>query len=180
MMSTVVVHVSCDSNYIKGFNISLKPWINKFDKHIAETDSSGYAEMLYVHNSTYTLNISRSDTALLSDTVTVSENNHVFNYLLGWPPIISGIKQADDMEQDGISIFPNPTRGTLTINPGKYKGLIEELWVVSTSGQVMLTKTPEGVDQTLELNLESFPSGVYFLVMKTNNCLIDKKISVLK
>jgi hypothetical protein len=180
MMSGVVVHIKCDSIYIKGFKVSLDPWIDNFDNHFAETDSSGYAVMLYVHNSTYTLSISRNDTVLLTDTITISQENYTFNYNLRWPPVYTGTDEGNIREQHDIEVYPNPTRGIITVFLGKYAGKVQEFWLLSANGSVMMTKTPKGNDSTLNINLDSLTSGLYFLVLKTDTGLFDKKINLMK
>lgn len=75
--------------------------------------------------------------------------------------------------ENSISIFPNPTKDKLSIkNKGKQK--IEQTKLYSTNGrEVSLTKLEENV-----YDASSLPEGIYFLQIKLENGVLNKKIVI--
>jgi hypothetical protein len=73
-----------------------------------------------------------------------------------------------------ISISPNPTNGSLTINS---KAELQKIEVVAIIGQVLLIETPTNVSQTL--HLENFSNGIYFVNMYQNDRIVKREKIVL-
>lgn len=66
-----------------------------------------------------------------------------------------------------VSVYPNPTMGILTLSSDSK---IERASIKNTSGQEILVTTEKTI------NLTSFPSGVYFLNVQTDQGTVVKKI----
>ena len=87
-------------------------------------------------------------------------------YAMGCPQCVEVEIQTEgigDISENDIRVFPNPTRGKLNIMA---KGL-KHVRVVNTIGQVMYDRneTTDG----LELDMGECPSGVYTVVITTND-----------
>jgi hypothetical protein len=73
-----------------------------------------------------------------------------------------------------ISVSPNPTNGSLTINS---KTELQKIALVSITGQVLLTETPTNVSHTL--HLENFSNGIYFVNVYQNDRIVKREKIVL-
>ena len=87
------------------------------------------------------------------------------------------ITDLDDAISDAekINIYPNPTDGLLYINVSN--SIINDIVVTDISGQVYINETVN-TDQT-EIDLSSYPKGIYLVNIVTENDSYTKKI-VLK
>lgn len=73
-----------------------------------------------------------------------------------------------------ISISPNPTNGSLTINS---KTELQKIEVVAITGQVLLSEVPTNVLHTL--HLDNFANGIYFVNLYQNNRIVKREKVVL-
>lgn len=73
-----------------------------------------------------------------------------------------------------ISISPNPTNGSLTINS---KTEFQKIEIVSITGQVLLSEMPTNVSHTL--HLDNFSNGIYFVNVYQNNRVVKREKIVL-
>lgn len=70
-----------------------------------------------------------------------------------------------------FSIFPNPTTGLLNINQKDHNKFSVTLF--NSTGKII--EETQNV-QKLQLNIENYPTGIYFIQIFTDNNLITKKI----
>jgi len=84
----------------------------------------------------------------------------------------------DILEDNAISVFPNPTRDMLNIQFEKTpKGsLIASLYNVQ--GQEVLRQGFENAANVLQINTSQLASGMYFLTLRTAEGIATKKVSV--
>lgn len=73
-----------------------------------------------------------------------------------------------------ISISPNPTSGSLTINS---KTELQKIEVLSITGQVLRSEIPTNVSHTL--NLDHFANGIYFVNVYQNDRIVKREKIVL-
>ena len=73
-----------------------------------------------------------------------------------------------------ISISPNPTNGSLTINS---KTELQKIEVVAITGQVLLSEVPTNVSH--RLHLDSFAKGIYFVNVYQNNRVVKREKIIL-
>lgn len=66
----------------------------------------------------------------------------------------------------GIKLYPNPVKDKLTIT-GLHNGLATHLQLTAASGQIVQKATTQNA--TYQWNLQSLPSGIYFLNIITGN-----------
>ena len=84
--------------------------------------------------------------------------------------INAGFFGVDDM-QDEVSVFPNPTKGTVTIEA---EG-IKSLRLTNMMGQVLEMRECDGSDSVL-LNLNGYAPSVYLLEIKANYGIAKKRL----
>jgi hypothetical protein len=84
--------------------------------------------------------------------------------------------------QTSVNLFPNPTNGVTTLNINSAKNTNAKITVMNTLGQVVYTKEVslnEGTN-TLQIDAKEYASGVYNVMVNTDNGSIVKKLNVTK
>ena len=89
----------------------------------------------------------------------------------------AGVTFSDDCEYLGVSdnelselsIYPNPTKGSLFVNSTN-NDTIQSLQLYSTTGKLLLET------KTAEIDLGNLPTGLYLLKIKTDNGISVKKV----
>jgi hypothetical protein len=91
----------------------------------------------------------------------------------GYPdPVFCEISAIEPIKtMDDISVFPNPTINNLITIEGQE---IQELNLLDINGKKLVSSII--TDNKHELDIESFKSGIYILLIKTNDKIISKKI----
>lgn len=91
------------------------------------------------------------------------------------------LAQATDIKlamNEGVSVFPNPTQNTITVNITGYNPEeITKVYVMDTNGKIVVTENINTVDT--ELNLGSLPPAVYYIkLQKGSKQLVYKIIKI--
>jgi Secretion system C-terminal sorting domain len=99
------------------------------------------------------------------------------NALFSTPPAnytCDSLNTATEEISENFTIYPNPTTGILTINTANkdLKDLYVE--VINLNGQVVKREILRGVNP--EMNIQSLPTGLYFLKIKTEEGIGVAKI----
>jgi hypothetical protein len=111
--------------------------------------------------------LSEKRTAWLS-----THNNSTDNFIKKCSDIVLGIN--DEMENNFISFYPNPTNQSITIES---KDDIKNIQIYNLTGSIVLNENSSN-DTTKTLNLQSIKNGVYFLQITTSKNRTTKKIIV--
>jgi hypothetical protein len=77
--------------------------------------------------------------------------------------------------ENDIKVFPNPTVGIINIT--SEESIIESINVIDMSGRTIIANQTNNLKN---INLENVVNGFYFVIIKTNNGIITKKITVSK
>lgn len=80
-------------------------------------------------------------------------------------------------ESDQLLIYPNPSSNKITISNSKNQ--ISEILLFDYSGKLVLEKYTIHSNE-IELNLESQPSGIYYIEIHIKENVIHKKINLIK
>ena len=75
------------------------------------------------------------------------------------------------LEDNSITLYPNPTRGELHIQSDK---TIKNVNIYSASGQKVMQSS--GKDKSKNLNLEQLPKGIYILNIEGENQTQNVKV----
>ena len=97
--------------------------------------------------------------------------NNTSNYAFScsaYPKTSSSTKNNVEIIENSISVFPNPTRNTITI---KSDELIEKVVLYTTGGKAVITKVKKNT-----LDLSALNKGIYLLNINTKTKTINKKI----
>jgi len=74
--------------------------------------------------------------------------------------------------ESGLSIYPNPTNGLLTIK--SMQSEYHLIKITSLNGQLKYSSIMEGTSQ--QIDISSFQKGVYFITIRLKNFVITRKI----
>ena len=86
---------------------------------------------------------------------------------------------ADLSNETTVCVFPNPTKGQLTINNEQLT--IEQVEVFDVLGRCVLTVTPSPLDRAgVRLDISDIPTGMYFVRITTEKETVTKKIVLSK
>ena len=79
-----------------------------------------------------------------------------------------------ELNGNNVSISPNPTNGSLTINSTTE---LQKIEVVSITGALLLSEVPTNVSHTL--HLQNFANGIYFVNVYQNDIIVKREKIVL-
>jgi hypothetical protein len=79
----------------------------------------------------------------------------------------------DEILQNNITIFPNPTTGIIWLSSNER---IKSYTIYSALGQ--LIKNDIVNTEKLQISLDNYPAGIYFLIIETNSSFIHKQIFI--
>lgn len=78
---------------------------------------------------------------------------------------------------NNIQVFPNPTNSSFTLSFPASTSNIFSAEILNELGTKLITRSIDSnIEKTLEFNISNFPSGIYILILKSENSLISKKI----
>ncbi|MCF8219044.1 MAG: choice-of-anchor J domain-containing protein [Bacteroidales bacterium] len=87
---------------------------------------------------------------------------------------ISDVTSVEENISDQMSVFPNPTNNILNIEAGELT--IENVQIYNTMGQLMHSKDVN--TNNIQLDVETYESGMYFIQMLTDKGTVTKKFQV--
>jgi hypothetical protein len=99
----------------------------------------------------------------------MGDDNNRFVLHFNKAAIISGIKAADN----SVSLFPNPTTGTLNLLLSENHGF-NQINVYDVSGKVVLLSAVSETDRNKILDVSNLPSGIYHLKLVGLNTIIKR------
>ena len=103
--------------------------------------------------------------------VNIGEDTEDINYFNNYETLYSEKNLQVETDDDDVSIYPNPTSGTVTIVAANFA----RVEIYNTIGQLVETKTVEKFD------VSTYSVGVYFFkVYDTNNNSVTKRVMVAK
>lgn len=85
-----------------------------------------------------------------------------------------GLKENDEYSLGNISIYPNPFSNKLTIKAPTIN-IGYSIEITNSNGQVVYKNNKQIRNNVLEINTESFPSGIYFVNITTEEGKLIKK-----
>ncbi len=139
----------------------------------ASNDNCGVASIVNDFNSTSTLANAQLPEGTTPITWTVTDNagntaTCSFNVLVNTYVGIS------DLSAKGISIYPNPTNGKLTIDNGQLT--IKNIEITDITGKTIINYQLSIDNYQFEIDLSGFESGIYFVIILTDTEIFTSKI----
>jgi hypothetical protein len=93
------------------------------------------------------------------------------------PSIILGGNEA---AQQGLKLFPNPNQGQFQILFQDQNLGNATLEISNTAGQIIYRHHVKENQSSLSIDLSSFADGLYLVMLKTQNGILQQKVSILK
>jgi hypothetical protein len=90
--------------------------------------------------------------------------------------VCSGVNSLE--VQSGLSVYPNPSNGDLTLELGLVKDDHSRMEVLNSLGQIIRTEEHDLVkgNNKLDLDLSSLAKGVYFIRVKTSTDVVTRRV----
>ena len=99
--------------------------------------------------------------------------------LFGFYAELSGSSGIYDLHNEvDLSVYPNPTTGIITVDIVKSNDYVKAT-LMNNLGQVILTKEYNSTN-TIKLNINESPNGVYFLVLESKDGILNTKKIIKK
>lgn len=86
-----------------------------------------------------------------------------------------GIKETQ-LDASRITVYPNPANSMVSVKLDNSSVAPFEIKVFNQLGEVVYSQREEGVNAGINLNVESFKTGVYFLKIITSEGTVTKKL----
>ncbi|MES2763371.1 MAG: T9SS type A sorting domain-containing protein [Bacteroidota bacterium] len=145
--------------------------------HTVSNNVSGYGKIATLH---YQIKSTLTNDQVLNLAISQANRSNASGTII---PLTSGTSTLlamgasvglQELNANTISISPNPTNGLLTINSTTQ---LQNIEVVSITGQVLLSETPSNVSHTL--HLENFSNGIYFVNVYQNDHVVKREKIIL-
>ena len=89
--------------------------------------------------------------------------------------LMVNIDEIDDIQS--INLFPNPTMDLATLDMTFSKTVDVQVQIINIMGQILFeTSIGKTMEEKVELNLENYPDGMYFVRVKVDSQTIVKKL----
>ena len=176
--NTATLTVPCGS--LDAYSAQTSIWSILFADRIEE---SGYNVEVSINNDVWGSVAIESDCSTATLTATANEGYEFINWNDGntenprivalssdttFTAIFAEINESSlmDVEHSELSFYPNPTNSKIT-----FSSMIESIEVIDLTGKTILT-----FSNAREINIESLPSGAYYLRLTNNDKAIMRKV----
>ena len=89
--------------------------------------------------------------------------------------LVNAYSGVETLQQNGISIYPNPVTGKFAINFSKVQNFGKlKFQIKDITGKILIEKTE--IQQNEKIDLSSFESGIYIISINTDNEVFNSKI----
>ncbi|MBL7935323.1 MAG: T9SS type A sorting domain-containing protein [Bacteroidia bacterium] len=145
--------------------------------HTVNNNVNGYGKIATLH---YQIKSTLTTDQVLNIGISQADQSNAFGII---SPLTSGsgsltasidVGLKEFLNSNSISINPNPTNGSLTINS---KTELQKIEILSITGQVLLSEMPTNVLHTL--HLDNFANGIYFVNVYQSNRIVKREKIVL-
>jgi beta-glucanase (GH16 family) len=121
-------------------------------------------EMDYETTPEFTLTVEVSDgTNIDTAIVTIALNNLIETSI-------------DDLQLNKLDIYPNPSNGIVTIDFSNSANKMINIELININGQILYSENFEITNSTKTIDLSSYSNGIYFMLLKSNDSFIKRKI----
>lgn len=107
----------------------------------------------------------------------VSYTIEIWNFLKKFR--LSSSQNINDLSENNIQIFPNPTNSILTITfPHQYVNDFNLIEIYNTLGELVYSQKIHSLQNQITINLSDLSEGIYFLEILQQNKLFQNKIII--
>jgi beta-glucanase (GH16 family) len=83
-----------------------------------------------------------------------------------------------DLQLSNVNVYPNPIKEIVTIDFSNSANKMINIELINMSGQVLYRENFENTKSTKTIDLSSYSNGIYFMLLKSNDSFIKRKIVV--
>ncbi|HOB27280.1 MAG TPA: T9SS type A sorting domain-containing protein [Bacteroidales bacterium] len=107
----------------------------------------------------------------------ISYTIEIWNFLKKFR--LSNSQNINDLSENNIQIFPNPTNSILTITfPHQYMNDFNLIEIYNTLGELVYSQKIHSLQNQITINLSDLSEGIYFLEILQQNKLFQNKIII--
>jgi polyhydroxybutyrate depolymerase len=107
----------------------------------------------------------------------ISYTIEIWNFLKKFR--LSSSQNINDLSENNIQIFPNPTNSILTITfPLQYMNDFNLIKIYNTLGELVYSQKINSLQNQITINLSDLSEGIYFLEILQQNKLFQNKIII--
>ncbi|HXK91569.1 MAG TPA: T9SS type A sorting domain-containing protein [Bacteroidales bacterium] len=107
----------------------------------------------------------------------ISYTIEIWNFLKKFR--LSNSQNINDLSENNIQIFPNPTNSILTITfPHQYVNDFNLIEIYNTLGELVYSQKIHSLQNQITINLSDLSEGIYFLEILQQNKLFQNKIII--
>jgi len=107
----------------------------------------------------------------------ISYTIEIWNFLKKFR--LSNSQNINDLSENNIQIFPNPTNSLLTITfPLQYMNDFNLIEIYNTLGELVYSQKIHSLQNQITINLSDLSEGIYFLEILQKNKLLQNKIII--
>ena len=107
----------------------------------------------------------------------ISYTIEIWNFLKKFR--LSSSQNINDLSENNIQIFPNPTNSILTITfPHQYVNDFNLIEIYNTLGELVYSQKIHSLQNQITINLSDLSEGIYFLEILQQNKLFQNKIII--
>lgn len=130
------------------------------------THTSASPKLYYIETGTYTITL-------------VTKNANGFSTAKYEQQVIECTGLSEKTKKSGISVFPNPSSGILSVNTQNIKNTTIRYSVVNAVGSVVASGLADTSKvQAFQLDLSGFSNGIYALILNLGNEEISERIVI--
>ena len=124
-----------------------------------------------------TFDLNNWETGIGGSWLNWSVNNGVFSEQNGSPVTCNSLSVEENIDNEGVAIYPNPTEDILTILNINFSKSSPNIKLYNGAGQNIVANQTVISPKKTQLNLENLPKGIYYLqLIDTKNKTILRKI----
>jgi hypothetical protein len=107
----------------------------------------------------------------IGDTVWITGTKQNYTPYFGYAVVINAPTALNDLEENQMQVYPNPTRDYLQIRLPENTSIIQ-IQLMDLTGRMVIQQTNDAT----QLDLGEVPAGVYQLLVHTNEGKFSRKV----
>jgi PKD repeat protein len=93
---------------------------------------------------------------------------------------VGNVKVDEETFDDMLSVYPNPTQGSFTLDVGPHGLGDVQLVIRDARGEVVHQEVIDGRTEKINVDLSDKPAGIYLLSLQSGDVKVDRKVTLLK
>jgi alpha-tubulin suppressor-like RCC1 family protein len=90
---------------------------------------------------------------------------------------VVGLNEVNNLNKNGLSVYPNPTSGSITISSSK-ENPVQKITLYSIDGKKVFEREENSKNSSITIDIQTLSSGIYFMECVSKNA--SEKVKVVK